>query len=271
MRPAHYLPLLSGLFSSSLLAEDAPLWEVGVGVSLLSMPDYRGADQRRSHALPIPYLVYRGDVVEIDRNKARGVFYKGDRSEWDVSVSAAVPVRSNDNPARANMPNLDPAIEIGPQWNYTLRDDWIRATLRLPLRKVFAIDFPDMREIGAVFTPTLALDRANHPWPGWHASLSTGPIFGDRGYFNYYYGVDAVLATANRPAWQANTGYGGWQLTATMTKRFDRLWLGGFLRGDYLGGAAFEDSPLLGKKTSWMGGVGIAWVFAESEKRVENR
>jgi MipA family protein len=41
------------------------------------------------------------------------------------------------------------------------------------------------------------------------------------------------------------------------------------LRGDYLNGAAFEDSPLLKKKLSVMGGIGISWIFTESKTRVE--
>lgn len=183
-------------------------------------------------------------------------------------MGAAVPVKSDDNPARAGMPDLDPTVEIGPQWSYKLRDDWMKVTLRLPLRRVLAVDFPEVRGVGTVFTPTLALDRDDHPWPGWHASVSTGPIFGDRSYFAYYYGVDAVHAAADRPVWQAKAGYGGWQFTATLTKRFKDFWLGGFLRGDYLGGATFEDSPLARREMSWMGGIGVSWVFLESKQRV---
>jgi len=258
------LPLLSGF----VLAGEQPLWELGAGLGVLSMPDYRGADEGRAYVLPIPYLIYRGDRLQVDREKVRGLFYKGERSEWDVSLAATTPVRSDDNAARADMADLDPTVEIGPQWSYKLRDDWYTMTLRLPLRKVLAVDFPDVRDVGTVFTPTLALDRDDHPWPGWHASLSTGPLFGDREYHRYYYSVTAADATSTRPAYDAKAGYGGWQLTATMTKRFKKVWVGGFLRGDYLGGAAFESSPLVKNEFNWMAGIGVAWVFAESETTV---
>jgi outer membrane scaffolding protein for murein synthesis (MipA/OmpV family) len=266
------LPMLAPLvFAMSLAhAADQPLWELGAGIGLLSIPDYRGAAQRHNYALPIPYVVYRGDVLKIDRDKVRGLFYKGERSEWDISMGASVPVRSRDNTARAGMPDLDPTVEIGPQWSYKLRSDWLVVTLRLPLRKVLALDFPHLHDAGAVFTPTLALDLDDQPLPGWHASMSTGPIFGDRRYFDYYYGVSAAQAIAGRPAWQATSGYGGWQLTGTLTRRFRDFWIGGFLRGDYLDGAVFEDSPLLKKKMSVMGGIGVSWVFLESGARVEN-
>ncbi len=264
--PNPRLILLTCLAAPLAQAAEQPLWEFGAGIGVLSLPDYRGSDQRHSYVLPLPYLVYRGDAIQIDRDKARGVFFKGKRSEWDISLGATVPVKSDSDSARIAMPNLDPTVEIGPQWSYILRDDWVKATLRLPLRKVLAVDFPNMRGVGAVFTPTLALDRSDHPWPGWHASLSTGPLFGDRGYFAYYYGVSPDQATPERPAWQAQSGYGGWQLTATLSQRYQDVWVGGFLRGDYLGGAACADSPLVREKASWMGGVGISWIFSESRQ-----
>lgn len=250
-------------------AEQQPLWEAGAGVGLLSMPDYLGSDRHKTYALPIPYLVYRGEVLQVDRDKVRGLFYKNERSEWDVSLGAAVPVKSRDNTARSGMPNLDPTVEVGPQWSYRLRDDWLKATLRLPVRKVLAVDGFKLHDAGTVFTPTLALDRDDHPAPGWHASISTGPQFGDRNYHRYYYEVTPAQATPSRPTYTAAGGYGGWQFTTTLSKRFDSIWLGGFLRGNWLAGAAFEDSPLVREKFSWMGGVGMAWVFAESNKKLE--
>lgn len=259
------------LLAGSALAEEKPLWELGAGVAALSLPDYRGAEQSHGHLLPIPYLVYRGDRLKIDRDQVRGLLFKSERSEWDISLGAAVPVKSDDNRARAGMPDLDPTVEVGPQWSYILKDDRYKLTLRLPLRRVLAVDMPDMNGIGVVFTPTLALDRDDHPWAGWHTSMSTGPLFGNRGYFDYYYGVDAAQAAPGRPAWRAGAGYGGWQWTATLTRRYKDIWVGGFLRGDYLGGADFQDSPLAKKELTWMGGIGIAWVFARSDETASAR
>lgn len=271
VRFAQVATLLATMLAASLAsAAEKPLWELGAGVGVLSMPDYRGADQRRTYVLPIPYVVYRGEHLQVDRDKVRGLLYQGERSEWDISLGAAVPVRSDDNAARRGMPDLDPTVEIGPQWSYKLRQPWGDVTFRLPLRKVLAVDLPDVRDVGTVFTPSVALDRDHHPWPGWHASIATGPVFGDRNYFAYYYGVDARHATADRPAWAATSGYGGWQLTLALTKRFKQLWVGGFLRADHLGGAAFENSPLVRDRLSWTGGIGISWIFLESAQTVDS-
>jgi outer membrane protein len=43
-----------------VLCEEKPLWEIGVGLAVLQMPDYRGSDKYRGYLLPYPYLVYRG-------------------------------------------------------------------------------------------------------------------------------------------------------------------------------------------------------------------
>lgn len=248
------------------VAAEEPLWELGLGVAGLSMPDYRGSDERSGYVFPFPYLVYRGTFLQIDREKVRGLFYTGERSEWDISLGATVPVRSDDNSAREGMSDLDPTVEIGPQWSYKLIRNGKEVTLRLPVRRVFAVDFPNFRDVGTVFTPTLAVDWKDEPWPGWKPSVSTGPVFGDKDYVRYFYGVPADEATPTRPAWKAQGGYGGWQLTAALTKRFQDFWIGGFLRGDYLEESVFEDSPLLRREFSWMGGFGVAWVFAKSDE-----
>jgi hypothetical protein len=91
-------------------AEQLPLWEAGVGVTVLSFPDYRGSNERRPWVLPFPYLVYRGEFLKADERRMRGLFFKTDRVELDVSVNATVPVKSSENEARRGMPDLDPTL-----------------------------------------------------------------------------------------------------------------------------------------------------------------
>src|SRR5215510_8004444 len=52
---------------------DQPLWEAGLGVGVLRLPDYRGSDQSRTWVLPVPYIAYRGDILKADREGARVV------------------------------------------------------------------------------------------------------------------------------------------------------------------------------------------------------
>lgn len=266
---------LASLAATSVRADQLPLWEVGIGAAAISFPDYRGSDERTNWLLPLPYFVYRGDFLKADRQKVRGVFFKGGRAELDLSVSGTVPVKSNNNAARRGMPDLDPTLEIGPSLNLTLYDAADKRQtleLRLPLRAVIASDFRHAHYQGVVFQPQLNLDTRNvFGNAGWNLGLAAGPVFADRRYHHFIYGVDAPFATATRPAYQGRGGYGGTQFIAALSKRFPQYWVGGFVKYDTLNGAVFDDSPLTKSKNGFTAGFGIAWVFAESKTKVEAR
>ena len=55
---------------------------------------------------------------------------------------------------------------------------------------------------------------------------------------------------------------------ASLSKRFPKYWVGAFLRYDWLGGAKFDDSPLVRRENSLAGGLGIAWMNGEPKRRV---
>lgn len=269
----YVLPLLLTLFASTAHAREAPLWEAGVGVGYVDFPDYRGSDERHRYVLPVPYLVYRGDFLKVDREKVRGLFFKNDYAELDMSLSASVPVKSSDNQARQGMPDLDPTIEIGPSLNFFLLRSEAKKTyldLRLPLRPVIATDFSHTCYIGYVFQPQLNLDvRDVGGHEGWNLGLAAGPIFGDERYHDYFYGVSAAYATPTRPAYSARGGYAGSQFIAALSKRYPKYWVGGFIKWDTVQGAVFEDSPLVKKKQNITGGIAVTWIFAESKDRVQ--
>lgn len=264
--------LAVGLDAGAARAEQAlrPLWELGVGAAALSMPDYRGSDEQGAYFFPIPYVIYRGEVLKVDREKIRGLLFKTERLELDLSLNGSVPVRSKDNGAREGMPNLDPTIELGPQLKVRIFDsEKYRFELQLPWRGVVAIDGGGVRSVGWLANPMLNLDiKDTGPDKGWNLGISGGPLWADARYHDYFYGVDAAYATPQRPAYQASGGYSGTQFTVAMSKRYQKMWLGAFVRANDLHGTAFEDSPLLRDKTSYMAGFGVSWVFAQSEQKV---
>ena len=88
------------------LCGEKPLWELGVGVAALRMPDYRGSDEYRYYLLPYPYFIYRGDILRVDRERISGRIFETDRFLLDVSLNGSVPVKSSDNPDRQEMPDL---------------------------------------------------------------------------------------------------------------------------------------------------------------------
>jgi MipA family protein len=254
-------------------AEPRPLWEFGLGPTFLSLPDYRGSDEARGYIYPFPYVVYRGDFFRVDRQGLRGIFFESDRVKLDISAFATPPVDSEKNRTRQGMPDLDPTIEVGPLLNVTLARDrkkeWA-LELRIPVRAVIATDFSETRSAGFVFYPHINLDLRPTFLDGkWNFGVQAGPLYGTRNYHQYFYGVDAQFATPDRPAYDARGGYSGTLALTSVSRRFRNFWIGGFMRYDTLKGAVFEDSPLVKRDHSFMAGIAIAWVFAESSRTVE--
>ncbi len=119
-----------------------PQWEAGAGFAAIDFPMYRGSDERRAYLLPIPYFVYRGETIQINRERVRGLIFKRDRVEMDISVNGSVPAKGAI--ARQGMPDLDPTLEVGPSLNVHLYYSDDRKTsfdVRMPVRGVVASDF----------------------------------------------------------------------------------------------------------------------------------
>lgn len=250
-----------------------PEWEFGLGATGFVLPDYRGSDESRGYVLPFPYLIYRGEHLRVDRQGVRGIFFESERVELNLSMAGTLPVDSEDNRAREGMPALDPTLEIGPRLDVTLARDRAREwslEVRLPVRAAIATDLSHTRHIGYVAYPHLHL--FTRPVIGgvkWNLGLQAGPLYGTSEYHEYFYSVDPAFATPERPAFSAGGGYSGALAMASLTRRFPRFWVGGFVRYDTLKGASFEASPLVKRDYAMAAGIAFAWVFMESGRKVE--
>lgn len=264
--------LLAGLSAGHASAAEKPLWELGIGMSALSFPDYRGSDETSLYVIPFPYVVYRGTFLKADKDGIRGALFDSDRVELDVSVGASVPVKSDDNRARQGMPDLQPTVEFGPALDINLwrsRDRRYALDLRLPVRAAVTVS-GEVHDVGWEFSPRLALDITDVAGlAGWNLGLLAGPMYGSERSHDYIYSVAPKYATAERPAFDAEAGYAGSQFLVSVSKRYSRIWVGAFARLDSLEGAVFADSPLVRRDNYIAAGVGIAWVFRESSSLVE--
>lgn len=266
------LALLAGGASLSAgAAEEKPLWEAGVGVATVSFPAYRGSDQRQAFALPTPYFVYRGEFLKADKDGVRAQLFDADRVNVTLSGALSPPAYSRDIRVREGMPDLRANFEVGPQLNLALwESDNRRQELKLllPLRAAFTLE-RSPRSIGWVFHPKFNMDFGGIPGlTGWNAGMQVGPLFGDRKQHQYFYGVDSASAAAARPAYQAKGGFAGMQYILGVSKRYDKTWVGAFVRFDSLRGATFADSPLVRTRNYVAGGVAVSWILGESSERV---
>ena len=253
-----------------------PLWEVGVATGAAWLPHYRGSDEHSLYTVPLPYVLYRGRIIEADREAVRGIFYRGLHLETDVSFAGQPPPRGRTR-ARDGMTGLPAFGEFGPVVQVFFDPDrppymphlWITA------RAVFSAHHRDwnVRHEGYRAGVWLMLGQVRPArWPAWRFGASLGFEWMDRGLASRIYDVPDGAARADRPAYRADGGYAGASLVGHLGRTIgNRFSAGVYWRWDHVGGAAFADSPLVRTHNSVMLGASLLWTLAESERRVPAR
>jgi MipA family protein len=252
-------------------ADEKPLWEAGLGVGVVAFNDYRGADTTHVYPLPVPYFIYRGEILKSDSDGLRGKFFSRNWIEFTLSVNGTTPVHNSST--REGMPDLKSTLELGGALNVHMwRSSGNRAKLdlRLPLRGAITLE-ASPQFIGGFFAPNVNLDLAQHKGTqGWKLGMLGGPLFANRRYNDYFYSVAPQYATAQRPEYEAHGGYAGAQALVSLTRRYPKYWFGGYLRHDFLDGASFIDSPLVKTHGYWSGGLAITWIIGQSTRTLES-
>lgn len=259
------------LYLTSLVAAHAAesQLELGIGFGGVSLPDYRGADEQSNYVVPWPFVVYEHEKFSLDRQGLRGrLFGRSDLSVL-LSLNAGVPVNSDENSTRAGMPDLDPSVEIGPELDWRWRRSGAqRLGFKLPVRAVLATDLTYADAIGWVAHPQIAWAYVPRTRGDWDIDAVAGPLFAGDRYHDYYYSVATDYAAPGRPAYDARAGYSGFRSSIGGSRRFGRYWAGGYVRYEYLRGAAFDDSPLYKRDHALMLGLGFAYLFKTADRPV---
>ena len=253
-----------------------PKWEVGLFGLASRMPCYRGSEDYKWYAFPVPYFIYRGDYIQADREGVRGLFYKGTWVETEISISGSPPVREGTS-AREGMSELDPLMELGPAVRLFLyRGKKVSALyFEAAVRAVGSIDMDNFSPgyegeraalslVLARFTP-----RAGSPW---NVGVKGGVDFADNQYHGYFYDVDERYVTATRSAYQSGGGYGGASVSGWMSRKlFDGVSVSAYARLENCEGAVYEDSPLVRSRNNVTVGAALSWKIAESKTKVQTR
>jgi hypothetical protein len=250
-----------------------PLWEVGVGAFTGWLPDYPAAGQNTVRVIAAPYVIYRGDFLRVGGEENRGAvsgrFFKSDRFEFDLTLSAAFPVDSGSNNTRRDMPDLDFLFGIGPQLRFKLINEPGHSNLNfnVQVRAVYSTDFSSIDSRGYVFNPKLNYARQHVSDLDLNIFTSVGPIFATEKLMDYFYEVAPEFVTPTRPAYDADAGYLGSNITLGVSKRFNnrfRMVLGTRL-GIYTG-ATNDDSPLFKDELNVGVFTAFAWSFSQSDQ-----
>lgn len=251
-----------------LSAQTLPLWELGGFAGSFTSPAYPASAERQIRNVVLPYFIYRGERLRMDRDgiDARWQFAPGYELDWGISGS--FPARSNDVLARQGMPDLGTLVELGPRLKVNLPSPGagLRMGLDFPLREVLEVN-GGTRSQGLVFEPTLVLDAANLG-EGWSLTAKAGLTWGDQAMNQYFYGVAPLYATATRPAFDAQSGLMSARASLSTSKNLNPdLRVFGYARMDYYGLGANTASPLFMQSSSPTWGLGLTWTLGRSEAR----
>jgi outer membrane protein len=261
---------LLGLLVSGRVAAAAerPKWELGIGSVFFTQPDYVGSDEYRFRVIPFPWIVYRGPRLSLDRDSLQTRIFGTDLVRLDLSASGQIAVDSDDNDRRHGMRDRDWLVQIGPTLKFKVFhsiDGGHVLDVDVPLRAAISMDFDDVDYQGLVSSPKL---QYRYEPDSWRFEANAGLEFQNNDYNEFYYGVGSAFATAARPAYGAEGGYAGARLSAGGGRYFGPLFVGLFARWINLDGAAFEDSPLVGSRNTFIGGIAIGWVLMQSDELV---
>lgn len=262
--------LLLGAATTYAQAQDAglPLWEVGMAGGALESPAYPGSTEKLRLAAALPFLIYRGEVLRIDRGGLDARLVHQDKFEVDIGFSGSLPASSGDIAARTGMPDLGTLVEFGPRAKWTLlQHGTSRVQLVLPLRTVLELG-GGFRGQGNAFEPALSYETRDG-LSDWRMSARVSLVIADSKLGEYFYGVSQPYVTASRPYYEAKAGLLLSRLTLDAAKNITPdLRVFGFVRYDSYAGAANASSPLMRQSYGTTVGVGFAWLLGRSAERV---
>lgn len=246
-----------------------PRLELGAAAGFFYLPDYPGADESHMRILPVPFLIYRGDVVRSDREGGvRTRFYRTKKFEVDLSFDAAFPVNSEDNKARQGMEDLNWIGEVGPRFIYhVFQTNLSKLDFYLPIRVVASTDFTRIDNRGAVINPEFAY---RHSAFARDVSIAAylGVTLASQRLMDYFYTIDPQFATSVRPQYQAKAGELSTNSSFFLVKELPhKITLFTGSSWNFYGNAKNRSSPLLKDRETVSYSVGIVWRFFESDER----
>ena len=257
-------PLASRADAPGQLPSSSSL-ELGIGVGSVRYPDYPGAIETRSLTLPFPYVVLHNPHLNVENNRVRGIVLASSDWSLDVDFSGQPYVESDRTRERLGMPDLNWLGQVGPALRYLAWEDEGETTeldAVIPLRVAVGAQGLTLTRRGWVFAPRLELDhdmQEGSDHLDWDVDLTA--VFDDRGYNQYYYSVAPQFATATRPTYAAPGGYAGYRAELGFSLHRGDLVYGAFVNYTNLKGAAFLDSPLVGRSDGVSFGVSLSWIL----------
>lgn len=248
--------------------KDKPIYEIGLGVVSLTVPNYPGSKSTTERTIPFPWVIYRGDVLKADEEGSRLKLIGSDRFEVGFSGGFNFPIKSSQNEARKGMPDTNALIGLGPGLLYRvpLVSKLHRLTLGLGMRVNFSTttSLTEIKIQGYIIEPNVRywLKPTEKSPVTFFGSLSYSAS--DEKYAEFFYEVAPRYVTATRQAHKAVAGTVdiatslglSWEATKTLT-----VFTGIFYSNLSL--AANKKSDLLEDEHNRGFVLGASWMIAE--------
>jgi MipA family protein len=247
-----------------------PLWELGVGLGAARTPAYIGSNETIQRVLPVPYVIYRGDIFRVDQDGVGARLFRGENWLFDLGFAAGLDGNNQDLIARQGMSKLGPTFEVGPRfrWFIAKPSQGELISLNVPLRGVIEIN-GGLKAQGVVLEPTLRYDN-DRLFKGIGLVAQAGVLVGDQRINGHYYTVGPEFATSTRPAYVAKSGLMATKLSAVLYKELTpEVSVAVFARWDGSGNAANASSPLHFKSSAITFGLGATYSFYRSSEMVK--
>ncbi|EWH10604.1 putative outer membrane protein [Catenovulum agarivorans DS-2] len=248
----------------TLLAAKSQL-DIGVGLGYTQIPHYVGAAQQHQYLVPYPYVYYKSDKIEFNRNALNASLWQHENWLVDWSASGSLALDSDDNQLRKGMDDLAWVLEFGPALRYFWlgdkeSDDSFSAIFAI--RHGIGFDKLNLEHVGFLFEPGLRY-QSLYQLSDWQLKLTASwqLVYADRNYNSYYYSVPVEQVTTTRHFYQAGAGLNSHRLSLGLTASHGHWWYGAFFRYNDLTNASVKNSPLVAKKRDWMLGIAITRIF----------
>ncbi len=254
------------------------LWELRLAAFGQHAPAYPASSEPNLTLLPIPIPVYRGSFLNFGENLdqvARGEIAETRRLRLGIDLNFTFGEDSSEIAVRQGMPDLDFMLEIGPELEIKLNDrtpEQGELLLALQLRAGVSFDGVNPSSQGFLLNPELEYRRDQVFGGDNLLSLRWKPTWASEDFMDYYYEVDPLFATAERPAYDATGGYLGSKLTAALTRQINDGLVFGISASYFLNsGAENELSPLYLEDSGFSIQAAVIWTLWESERRSRRR
>ncbi len=245
---------------------ELPLWEAGIIAGGFTQPAYPGAEDKVSLVSGLPFVIYRGEYLRMDRGTVGVRAIHTPRTELDIGFAASLGSHADQVEARRGMADLGTLVEFGPRLKVNLGNveqdkSWSR--IQIPLRGVF--DLNDHLAYRGMAGELQWVAEFGLP-ANWVVTGNLGLLYGDRMLAETWYRVTAAEATAGRPAYDARGGMMATRLSLLASHRYsnDMRFLG-YLSVDSVSGSVNHDSPLVRQEVGWTIGLALAWTMSQSD------